>query len=329
MRSIFIAVGFFALVATAAAQDWQPVTEKLILDEKPGFGKLCGVVVDHKTGDLIINLSDKGFYLSTDQGASWKKLGTPFKGRTETPGCLMLDPIKGKRLVSALVYGSPILVSPDRGETLKPLDAKSTHVDWCAVDWTDPDLKWIYTLKHEASDLLLVSRDGGKTFDEVGKGHGPAWIFDRETAVVAQAKSKTTPKPGILRTVNAGQAFEQCADFHAKTLPRWHNNRLYWLVDGALIATGDKGKSWDVLSKVTDGRCGPVFGKNADHLFILTGTSILESVDGGKSWGKAIPLPANFKGVSSFLGWIEYDPLHDTLYTMRMGTELYRWQRKQ
>src|SRR5207302_4416524 len=157
LRSIIAACCLCVVAMPAAAQDWQPITEALIVAEKPGFGKLCGVVVDHANGNLIINLSDKGFYRSTDQGKSWQKLGTPFKGRTETPGCLMLDPTGGKRLVSALVYGSPILVSPDRGETLKALHKKSTHVDWCAVDWSDPDLKFIPTLTHESGDLLPVS----------------------------------------------------------------------------------------------------------------------------------------------------------------------------
>src|SRR5580692_4292835 len=117
MRWILVAFLFAILIGPAVAQDWQPVTEALIAAEKPGYGKLCGVAVDHATGELIINLSDKGLYRSADQGKTWQKLGPPFKGRTETPGCLMLDPTGGKRLVTALVYGSPILVSPDRGES--------------------------------------------------------------------------------------------------------------------------------------------------------------------------------------------------------------------
>ena len=56
----------------------------------------------------------------------------------------------------------------------------------------------------------------GKTFDDVGKGYGPAWIFDAKTAVVAQAKSKTNPKPGLLRTVDAGKTFERCADYSTR-----------------------------------------------------------------------------------------------------------------
>lgn len=182
-----IAVVLLALTTVnAPAQSWQPVTEALIVAEKPGFGKLCGVVIDHATGAITINLSDKGFYRSTDQCKSWQKIGKDFKGRTETPGCLMLDPFGGKRLVTALVYG---------------------------------------------------------------------------------------------------------------------------------------------LSDLNDGRMGPIFGKNAEHLFVLTGAGILESTDGGKSWGKAGPVPREMKGVSTNLRWLEYDPIHDTLYVMGMGTELYQWKR--
>jgi hypothetical protein len=327
IRWIIASLCLTAVAAPASAQDWQPVTEALIAAEKPGYGKLCGVVVDHATGDLTINLSDKGLYRSADQGKSWQKLGQPFKGRTETPGCLMLDPTGGKRLVTALVYGSPILVSPDRGETWEALDKKSMHVDWCAVDWSDPKMKFIFTLKHESGGLLLVSRDGGKSFDEVGKGYGPAWIFDPKTAIVAEAKSKAKPKPGLLRTTDAGKTFAPCGDYHAKALPRWHKDTLYWVVDGALITTNDQGKSWQKLSDLKDGRFGPIFGKSADHLFVLTGAGIVESSDGGKSWGKAIPAPKEMKGLGG-LAWMEYDPVHDTLYIMKMTSDLYRWQRK-
>jgi photosystem II stability/assembly factor-like uncharacterized protein len=326
-RWVFSIAFIFAAVAPASAQDWQPVTEALIAAEKPGFGKLCGVVVDHKTGELIVNLSDKGLYRSSDAGKSWQKLGAPFKGRTETGGCMMLDPLGGKRLVTALVYGAPILVSPDHGETWTALDKKSTHVDWCAVDWSDKDLKFILTLKHEANGLLLVSHDGGKSFTEVGKEYGPAWIFDKQTAVVAQMKSKNIAKPGLLRSTDGGKTFRPCGDYHAKALPRWHNNELYWVVEGALIKTGDQGKSWAKLSDLKGGLFGPIAGKTADHVFVLTTAGIVESSDGGKSWSKVIPAPKDMKSVAN-LAWMEYDPTRDTLYIMKMGSELYRWQRK-
>src|SRR4051794_36059887 len=74
------------------ADDWQATTEELIRTEKPGYGGLCGVLVDHKSGDVIVNVSDRGFYRSSDQGKTWKRIGAEVKGRTEWPGCLQFDP---------------------------------------------------------------------------------------------------------------------------------------------------------------------------------------------------------------------------------------------
>jgi photosystem II stability/assembly factor-like uncharacterized protein len=313
-------------VTHAAGQSWQPVTEALIAAEKPGYGKLCGVAVDHASGDVYVNLSDRGLYRSKDAGKSWQPLGKPFKGRTEWPGCLMLDPFGGQRLVCALVYGSSIIVSPDRGESCKVLNGKSSHVDWCAVDWTDKDMKFILTLKHESGDLMIVSRDGGKTFEELGKGYGPAWIFDGQTAVISQVKSKANPHPGLLRTTDAAQTFQPCGEFHAKALPRWHKDTLYWVVEGALIATKDQGQSWTKISDLKDGRFGPIFGKSAEQMFVLTQAGIVESSDGGKSWSKAIPAPKEMKGIGN-LTWMEYDPTRDVLYIMKMTSELYQWHR--
>jgi photosystem II stability/assembly factor-like uncharacterized protein len=326
-RCAALVVFCLILLPTARAQDWIPVTVELLKSQKTGFGGLCGVVIHPPSGDVIINLSDQGLFRSKDRGRSWHKLGLmPLKGRTETPGCLMIDPVGYRRLVSALVYGSPIIVSPDCGESWTTLSPKASHVDWCAVDWSEAGMGFILTLKHESGDRLLVSRDGGKNFEEVGDGYGPAWIFDGQTAVVAEAKSKTKPAPGLLRTTDAAKTFQPCGKYYARALPRFRSSTLYWLVEGALIASSDQGKTWKKLSQVQDGRCGPVFGKNAQHLLVLTATHIRESKDGGATWEAQIPLPAAMKNASN-LAWVEYDAGNDILYVMKMGSELYQWTR--
>src|SRR5262249_22824771 len=106
-RMCGVVLGCLVLAAPAArAAEWQTTTEELLRAEKPGFGGLCGIVVDHQTGDVLVNVSDRGFFRSTDQGKSWKRLGAELKGRTEWPGCLQLDPTgKTKAVASALVYG--------------------------------------------------------------------------------------------------------------------------------------------------------------------------------------------------------------------------------
>jgi photosystem II stability/assembly factor-like uncharacterized protein len=328
----------FLLAATtpAMADDaaWQPVATVLLKSEKTGFGGLCGVLVDHHTGDLFVNLSDRGMFHSSDQGKSWKRVSdTQPKGRTETPGCWLLDPTgKSGKMVAALVYGSPIAVSTDRAGTWKYLDNKSSHIDWCAVDWTDPDSRFVLALKHESGGLLLASSDGGKSFVEVGKGHGTGWVFDSRTAVVAAVKSKETPKPHLLRTTEGGKIFKPCGGYSpvgtgsAQALPRWHDGTLYWLVEGSLIATTDRGESWKKVGEIKDATYGPVFGKDDNHLLVLTTAGVVESTNGGVSWSKPLPPPKEMKGISG-LSWLEYDPKNDVLYLMKMGSDLYRLAR--
>jgi hypothetical protein len=309
------------------AGDWRATTTDLISKEKPGYGGLSGVVVDHATGEVYVYLSDRGLYRSKDKGKTWARLEHgPVKGRTEWPGCLQIDPTgKSKRLVAATVYGGPIAIGSLDGDDWKFLDNKSSHIDWCAVDWTDSELKFILALKHESGGTLLASSDGGKTFAEVGKECGPAWVFDSKTAVV-EAETKNKSKLGLLRTTDGGKTFQPHGDYSPKALPKWRDGALYWLVDGALIRSTDAGKTWNKVSEVKDGRYGPIFGKNAKQMFVLTGAGVVESTDSGATWTKPIAPPTALKGVSA-LTWIDYDPISDVLYIMKMGSDLYRMDR--
>jgi photosystem II stability/assembly factor-like uncharacterized protein len=327
MRLTLTLIAVLALNTQLLAADWQALTTELLQREKPGYGGLSGVAVDPATGDVLIEVSDRGFFRSADQGKTWERIGKEIKGRTETPGCLQIDPTgKSKRVVSALVYGVPIIVGTTDKSDWRSLDKASTHVDWCTLDWSDPDMKFILTLKHESGGLLLKSRDGGKSFEEVGKGYGPAWIFDGDSAVVTLAKSKERPKGSLVRTTDGGKTFQPCGDYGPVALPRWHDGALYWLADGALIKTTNKGETWDKVCELKDGRFGPVFGKDGRQMFVLTGAGVVETTDGGTIWSKAIPLPAEMKGVN-YLTWIAYDPKNDALYAMKMTSELYRLMR--
>ncbi len=315
------------LAARAPAADWEPTTADLVRAENPGFGGVCGVVVDPASGDVIIDLSEKGLYRSVDQGKTWKKHGPVIKGRTEWPGCLTFDPTgKTRTLLMATVYGGPVGVSDDAGESWRLMDRTCQHVDWCAIDWADPQRKFVLALKHESGGLLLASRDGGKSFVEVGKGYGPAWVFDEKTAVVAEMKTKERPKPRLLRTTDGGRTFEPTGEYTATALPKTHGGALYWLVEGALLTTTDQGRTWKKVSQLKDGRYGPVFGKDARQMFVLTKDDIAESNDGGATWGRRIALPAAVKGGSP-LTWLDYDPKNDVLYVTKMGSDLYRLAR--
>jgi BNR/Asp-box repeat protein len=322
--------------ATPAADEpvWQAMLGDLPKNEKAGSFGLCGICVDHASGDVFINISDKGFYRSTDGAKTFQRISdTQPKGRTEEPGCFLIDPTgKSKKLVTALVYGAPISVSTDSGATWKMMNGKSAHVDWCAVDWTDPEMKFVLALLHEKGGLLIASQDGGKSFTEVGKTYGTGWIFDNQTAVVAEAKTKDRPKPNLVRTTDGGKTWKPCGEYSpvgvnsAQALPKLFDGTLYWLVDGSLIATADKGQNWKKVCDLKDGRYGPIFGKDAKHMFVLTGPGIVETTDGGATWSKPIAAPKDLKGVGG-LTWLEYDPRSDSLYLMKMASDLYKLSR--
>jgi photosystem II stability/assembly factor-like uncharacterized protein len=226
------------------------------------------------------------------------------------------------------VYGEPVAVgTTDPATEWRKVDKKCFHIDWCSVDWTDADRKFMIAFKHESGGILLVSRDGGKSFTETGKGHGfGAWIFDSDTAVVALAKTKDKPKGGILRTVDGGKTFTPVAEYATVCVPKPQGDALYWLVEGALLKGTDKGEKWEKVSDVKDGSYGPIFGKDAQHMFILTKAGVIESTDGGATWTKPLAVPKELKGVSS-LTWLDYDPKNDVLYVMKMTSDLYRLPR--
>jgi hypothetical protein len=148
--------------------------------------------------------------------------------------------------------------------------------------------------------------------------------------VVAAGRGKG--KAGLWRTTDGGKTFRPCGDAtpvgreSAQALPRWRDGALYWLVDGGLIATTDRGATWKKVGAIKDGQYGPVFGKDAKHLFVLTKAGVVESTDGGATWGKPVAPPKGHKGIGG-LSWLEYDPQNDVLYLMRMGTDLYRLER--
>jgi len=158
-------------------------------------------------------------------------------------------------------------------------------------------------------------------------------VFDAQTAVVSAVKTKHTPKPHLLRTTDGGKTFKACGEYSpvgrnsAQALPKWRAGALYWLVDGGLIATTDKGETWKKVGTVKDAQYGPIFGKGAKHMFVLTTAGVVESRDGGASWSKPLVPPRAMKGIGG-LSWLEYDPTNDVLYLMKMGSDLYRLERR-
>ena len=59
------------IAGSTGAAEWEPVATELLKAEKTGFGGLCGIAVDRTTGDVLIDLSDRGLFRSSDRGKTW------------------------------------------------------------------------------------------------------------------------------------------------------------------------------------------------------------------------------------------------------------------
>jgi len=65
---------------------------------------------------------------------------------------------------------------------------------------------------------------------------------------------------------------------------------------------------------------------DSKHRFEVTGAGIKESLDGGATWSKPIPLPRDF--VTTADTWVQHDATNDVLYLMKKGSDLYKLARR-
>ena len=151
-------------------------------------------------------------------------------------------------------------------------------------------------------------------------------MFDADTAVVAGTKTKDRPKPGLVRTTDGGKTFTPAGDHAATALPRWHGDALYWLAGGGLITSADKGATWTTVGRPEGRAVRPGVRQGRRQLFVLTRRRRGREHRRRGDVGEAVPLPKELKGVSA-LTWLDYDPVHDVLYVMKMGSELYALRR--
>ena len=138
------------LAGPSVAAEWEPVATELLKSEKTGFGGLCGIAVDHATGDLLIDLSDRGLFRSTDKGKTWVKVND-LCPRPFYYGQIRIDPENDQRLY---VLGINFHVSTSGGtKFIDGNSAKGTHVDYHAL-WIDP----------RDSHHLILGCDGGVNY---------------------------------------------------------------------------------------------------------------------------------------------------------------------
>jgi photosystem II stability/assembly factor-like uncharacterized protein len=275
------------------------------------------VAVDPADGAVFMVVSDQGLWRSADGGGSFERVadGKTVGGRCETGFALNVDPA-GKRMVCFMIYGGSAR-SDDLGKTWTPL--KASHLDYGAVDW-EAGGRTLLALRHEKAGLLTLSTDGGATWKDLDKGFHAVGVFGPDALIAARGGE-------IVRSVDGGATWTKAADAKPTgAVMRVHKGVGYFATDKGLLASRDKGATWEPFGSPVEAVFGPWFGKTDDHLVVVGKKGFLESRDGGKTWAVAAPLPPGFPvgRVGPNYAW---DPVGDVFYASTMGKHTYRYKR--
>ena len=208
-------------------------------------GLTSGVGVDRTTGDVYMVVCDNGLWKSTDHGQNFSRVdGQNISGRCETGFGLDLDPA-GKRVACFTVYGNSAL-SSDAGQTWQR--SSTGHLDCIAVDWAGLNL---LSIRHESSGVAILSPDGGKTWQTLGKGFNAVGLFDGKTLVA-------TKDAGILRSTDGGQTWTTASDLKptGKAMRVFHEAG-YWIGGQGVLVSRDRVQAGRCSAARCRARWGP------------------------------------------------------------------------
>jgi photosystem II stability/assembly factor-like uncharacterized protein len=316
---LLLTVNAARLPAADEAPQWVPISQDVTSRVKPGYpGKTAGVTVDPSNGDLYMVVPDQGLWKSTDHGTSFARIdNNAIGGRCETGFALDFDP-SGKRLMCFMIYGGSALTT-DSGKTW--LASKTSHLDFGAVDW-DQGGKHMVALRHESGGQLCYSADQGQTWSNLDKGIVSLGIFDGEILMASKGK-------GLLRSDDSGKSWMPVSEFEpAGRVMRVAKRVGYWTSDRGLLVSRDVGKTWSVPGASVNAVFGPYWGKDPDHIVVVGKQGFHETLDGGKSWRLAAPLPPEF-GVGMVGPNYAWDSKADIFYASSMGKDTFRFERSE
>lgn len=270
-----------------ATTGWVNVTNNVGGESWGAYGVTYLKAVPHSS-DIIAGVSERGLWLSSDDGATWRKLGgDEIQNR---PGRIVFDPKDKNTFWESGCYGDAPFVTHDYGRTFQRL-GNLAHADGIAVDFTNKKRRTLLLGMHEQSQSLHLSTDSGATWTLIGdrlpadSNHSSdPIVIDSRTFLVNTAGWKQGASLGIYRSADAGATWHKVSDFGPAGEPLvTTDGTIYWqrIWGGGLLKSVDQGKSWTQVSKAVRSN---VVEMGRKRLVALNGNQVMISTDGGVSW---------------------------------------------
>lgn len=286
----------------AAATEWVNVTNNVGGESWGAYGVTYMKAVP-QSADIIAGVSERGLWISSDSGATWRKLGgDEIKNR---PGRIVFDPRDKNTFWESGCYGDAPFVTHDRGRTFQRL-GNLAHADGIAVDFTGRQRRTLLLGMHEQSQSLQMSTNGGANWTRIGdrlpmdSNHSSdPIVIDTKTFLINTAGWKQGASLGIYRSADAGATWQKVSDFGPSGEPLvTTDGTIYWqrIWGGGLVKSTDRGKTWTQVSKAVRSN---VVEMDRKRLAGLNGNQVLISSDGGANWAPfGPPAPFNPNGLA-------------------------------
>jgi hypothetical protein len=303
-------------VSPTPSATWENVTSNLA-----GMPSECGNlgrVSSHPASDmLLVGVAKKGLFSSTDGGASWKPLGTTGAAITNRISYVAYDPAAPQTFWESGIYnGGGVYKTTDNGASFTAVGTV-THCDSVSVNFSDPARMLLLAGSHEQAQKLFRSLDGGENWIDIGKAL-PAGSGFCTTSVIIDAKTFVIGcggwyggAPGIQRTTDGGDKFEQVSDKGVAGQPlRASDGTIYWAGHqaGGLYASTDQGKSFAPVADSNQAKSVEPIELPDGRIVTVGAATLMASADHGKTWEPlADPLPFAPSGVT-------YSPFRNAFY---------------
>lgn len=225
-------------VSTDRGCDWSYIggdlEDRYVIDlatEKPSPDRAVAIASNGIGGGLF----KTQVFETTDNGATWQQAGTnlpeEFLGLT-----IDVAPSDPNRLYASGRYGSPdyqgaIERSDDRGQTWQHLEVTGSNDKslpyLSAIDPNDPDVLYV-RLDWAEADALIVSKDGGASWEQVFAGQGalPGFALSPDGSKVAIGGDKD----GIWIAPTSTLEFTKVSPVRAKCL-LWTSDTFFACAD--------------------------------------------------------------------------------------------------
>jgi photosystem II stability/assembly factor-like uncharacterized protein len=268
-------------------------------------GNLTTVVAKPGTKTVIAGVARHGLFASDDGGKSWQPMGAGAGSAmiTNRPSSVVSDPQRPEVFWESGIYnGGGVYRTDDNGKAFVQL-GDATHNDLVSVDFTDPMRQTLLAGAHETKRKLLLSRNGGQSWMDVGMNlpadshfSSAPLILDARTFLLGSC-GYGTGACGVYRSTDGGTTWTRTTDLAAVAEPLVASSgAIYWplIYNSGLARSTDKGQTW---TKVVNGFVsvrpielpgGRLAGIIGDHLQLST--------DGGATWkpiGDKLPFQAS------------------------------------